>query len=166
MAQVQRMEKVNLMSKLPLSLLIVSHEFIQTNILLPPFRFRQRRRKLLPPSEKGKDLFVSTPTFWWGPMATKPRAFVLFFLDCLWCTQWFVCWVQCLSYFAVPKNNVFMPSSFCQSPTGNSDSEPGETSRSLLVSLCKLKATCPWIINQKSFLRMFVCWSCNSSGCK
>uniref|UniRef100_A0AAX7SGX1 Ran-binding protein 3 n=1 Tax=Astatotilapia calliptera TaxID=8154 RepID=A0AAX7SGX1_ASTCA len=29
-------------------------------------------------------------------------------------------------YFAVPKNNVFMPSSFCQSPTGNSDSEPEE----------------------------------------
>ncbi|XP_068197421.1 ran-binding protein 3b isoform X1 [Antennarius striatus] len=26
----------------------------------------------------------------------------------------------------VPKNNVFMPSSFCQSPTGNSDSEPEE----------------------------------------
>uniref|UniRef100_A0AAQ5Z1G1 Ran-binding protein 3 n=1 Tax=Amphiprion ocellaris TaxID=80972 RepID=A0AAQ5Z1G1_AMPOC len=26
---------------------------------------------------------------------------------------------------SVPKNNVFMPSSFCQSPTGNSDSEPG-----------------------------------------
>uniref|UniRef100_A0A8C5GJQ3 Ran-binding protein 3-like n=1 Tax=Gouania willdenowi TaxID=441366 RepID=A0A8C5GJQ3_GOUWI len=25
---------------------------------------------------------------------------------------------------SVPKNNVFMPSSFCQSPTGNSDSEP------------------------------------------
>uniref|UniRef100_A0A8D0ADV9 Ran-binding protein 3-like n=1 Tax=Sander lucioperca TaxID=283035 RepID=A0A8D0ADV9_SANLU len=27
---------------------------------------------------------------------------------------------------SVPKNNVFMPSSFCQSPTGNSDSEPEE----------------------------------------
>ncbi|KAL4608021.1 ran-binding protein 3 isoform X2 [Arapaima gigas] len=27
-----------------------------------------------------------------------------------------------------PKNNVFMPSSFCQSPTGNSDSEPEEKS--------------------------------------
>ncbi|XP_017351573.2 ran-binding protein 3b isoform X5 [Ictalurus punctatus] len=27
---------------------------------------------------------------------------------------------------AVSKNNVFMPSSFCQSPTGNSDSEPEE----------------------------------------
>uniref|UniRef100_H3DBP0 Ran-binding protein 3 n=1 Tax=Tetraodon nigroviridis TaxID=99883 RepID=H3DBP0_TETNG len=27
---------------------------------------------------------------------------------------------------SVPKNNVFMPSSFCQSPTGNSDSEPAE----------------------------------------
>ncbi|KAK2822654.1 hypothetical protein Q5P01_022719 [Channa striata] len=26
----------------------------------------------------------------------------------------------------VPKNNVFMPASFCQSPTGNSDSEPEE----------------------------------------
>ncbi|XP_034008897.1 ran-binding protein 3b isoform X2 [Trematomus bernacchii] len=27
---------------------------------------------------------------------------------------------------SVPKNNVFMPPSFCQSPTGNSDSEPEE----------------------------------------
>uniref|UniRef100_A0A8D3AUU1 Ran-binding protein 3 n=1 Tax=Scophthalmus maximus TaxID=52904 RepID=A0A8D3AUU1_SCOMX len=27
---------------------------------------------------------------------------------------------------SAPKNNVFMPSSFCQSPTGNSDSEPEE----------------------------------------
>ncbi|RVE62083.1 hypothetical protein OJAV_G00177350 [Oryzias javanicus] len=27
---------------------------------------------------------------------------------------------------SVPKNNVFMPSSFCQSPTANSDSEPEE----------------------------------------
>ncbi|KAM4605637.1 ran-binding protein 3b isoform 1-T1 [Polymixia lowei] len=30
---------------------------------------------------------------------------------------------------SVPKNNVFMPSSFCQSPTGNSDSEPGVPSQ-------------------------------------
>uniref|UniRef100_A0A8C9VHZ6 Ran-binding protein 3 n=1 Tax=Scleropages formosus TaxID=113540 RepID=A0A8C9VHZ6_SCLFO len=29
---------------------------------------------------------------------------------------------------SVPKNNVFMPSSFCQSPSGNSDSEPEEKS--------------------------------------
>ncbi|KAK9966265.1 hypothetical protein ABG768_003387 [Culter alburnus] len=28
--------------------------------------------------------------------------------------------------YSVSKNNVFMPSSFCQSPTGNSDSEPEE----------------------------------------
>lgn len=41
-------------------------------------------------------------------------------------------------YFAVPKNNVFMPSSFCQSPTGNSDSEPGEASRLPLVNLHRL----------------------------
>lgn len=27
---------------------------------------------------------------------------------------------------AVTKNNVFMPSSFCEPSTGNSDSEPGE----------------------------------------
>ncbi|TRY55208.1 hypothetical protein DNTS_032681 [Danionella cerebrum] len=27
---------------------------------------------------------------------------------------------------SVPKNNIFMPSSLCQSPTGNSDSEPDE----------------------------------------
>uniref|UniRef100_A0A671NR98 Ran-binding protein 3 n=1 Tax=Sinocyclocheilus anshuiensis TaxID=1608454 RepID=A0A671NR98_9TELE len=27
---------------------------------------------------------------------------------------------------SVPKNNIFMPSSLCQSPTGNSDSEPGK----------------------------------------
>ncbi|XP_035764246.1 ran-binding protein 3-like isoform X2 [Neolamprologus brichardi] len=40
---------------------------------------------------------------------------------------------------SVPKNNVFMPSSFCQSPTGNSDSEPGEQSRPLLVFLSQLK---------------------------
>lgn len=31
-----------------------------------------------------------------------------------------------MSSAAVSKNNVFMPSSFCQSPTGNSDSEPGK----------------------------------------
>lgn len=31
-----------------------------------------------------------------------------------------------VSVSAVSKNNVFMPSSFCQSPTGNSDSEPGK----------------------------------------
>lgn len=33
-----------------------------------------------------------------------------------------------LSLFSatVPKNNIFMPSSLCQSPTGNSDSEPGK----------------------------------------
>uniref|UniRef100_A0A3P9P723 RAN binding protein 3b n=1 Tax=Poecilia reticulata TaxID=8081 RepID=A0A3P9P723_POERE len=30
---------------------------------------------------------------------------------------------------SVPKNNVFMPSSFCQSPTGNSDSEPDRAAR-------------------------------------
>lgn len=30
------------------------------------------------------------------------------------------------SMTAVTKNNVFMPSSFCEPSTGNSDSEPGE----------------------------------------
>ncbi|KAL1265475.1 hypothetical protein QQF64_003502 [Cirrhinus molitorella] len=30
--------------------------------------------------------------------------------------------------YSVSKNNVFMPSTFCQSPTGNSDSEPEEKS--------------------------------------
>lgn len=49
--------------------------------------------------------------------------------------------VMSVSYFAVSKNNVFMPSSFCQSPTGNSDSEPGEASRPLFVSFKRLKAS-------------------------
>lgn len=51
-------------------------------------------------------------------------------------------------YFAVPKNNVFMPSSFCQSPTGNSDSEPGEQSRPLLVFLSQLKGPL-WLKKKK-----------------
>lgn len=40
------------------------------------------------------------------------------------CVCVFVC--PRVSSAAVSKNNVFMPSSFCQSPTGNSDSEPGK----------------------------------------
>lgn len=52
-------------------------------------------------------------------------------------------------YFAVPKNNVFMPSSFCQSPTGNSDSEPGEQSRPLLVFLSQLKGPL-WLKKKKN----------------
>lgn len=35
----------------------------------------------------------------------------------------------CTSLLTVSKNNVFMPSTFCEPSAGNSDSEPGEPSR-------------------------------------
>lgn len=39
----------------------------------------------------------------------------------------------CTSLSTVSKNNVFMPSTFCEPSAGNSDSEPGETSRAFAL---------------------------------
>lgn len=62
-----------------------------------------------------------------------------------------------ICFFPVPKNNVFMPSSFCQSPTGNSDSEPGE------LPLITEAAPCPEINEWLSlFLRIVQGWNDSS----
>lgn len=48
--------------------------------------------------------------------------------------------LACFFPATVPKNNIFMPSSLCQSPTGNSDSEPGKKQpfRLFLATFCSL----------------------------
>lgn len=74
----------------------------------PPVK--RERTSSFPPPHSGKLVYM------------KQRILSFFVLHTFICmlSKVFIC------YFPVPKNNVFMPSSFCQSPTGNSDSEPGE----------------------------------------
>uniref|UniRef100_A0A7N8Y1V5 Ran-binding protein 3 n=1 Tax=Mastacembelus armatus TaxID=205130 RepID=A0A7N8Y1V5_9TELE len=93
-AQVQRMEKVNVMSEVVNS---IPNAFFQKQ-----FFFLFNIYIFLPLSDSDKDEASYCPPVKRERTSSFPPP------------------------HSVPKNNVFMPSSFCQSPTGNSDSEPEE----------------------------------------
>lgn len=137
-AQVQRMEKVNLNVKPSTffgNIVFLIDFFI--NILSPFPDSDKDEGSYIPPVKRERTSSFPPPHSGKGTCWLS-RAFVY---------SWFllvvytlICMLSAMPvcYFAVPKNNVFMPSSFCQSPTGNSDSEPGEASRLPLVNLHRL----------------------------
>lgn len=118
MVQVQKTEKVNLLSKFLIVVTAVCLKLVKSmmgSLILdsdkdegtycPPVK--RERTSSFPPPHSGKLIF------------TKRRILNMSELHTFFSKVFICC-------FPVPKNNVFMPSSFCQSPTGNSDSEPGE----------------------------------------
>lgn len=141
--QVQRMEKVNLMSELVTvftGIVFLIDLYCNINILLPLSDSDKDEGTYCPPVKRERTSSFPPPhsgkVTWW----LSREFFFSFFLLVVYTL---ICMLSAMPicYFAVPKNNVFMPSSFCQSPTGNSDSEPGEASWPL-VSPYSLKAPC------------------------
>lgn len=103
------------------------------------FRFRSGWCRILSPSKEREDLiFDPVPPSHSGESTTirftaVDRQFSLW-TSIIWLnlTEFYAPIWSSLSFLlalppsTVPKNNIFMPSSLCQSPTGNSDSEPGK----------------------------------------